>query len=250
MTSAIELTGISKSFYRHTGRMLLRKHVESWFGGKRELFWALRDVSFRVEPGEGVALVGTNGAGKSTLLTLIAGLAAPDTGTVAVSGRIGALLQLGAGFHPDLTGRENVWLNAALLGFTRKQTAELFDSIVEFAEIGDFIEEPLRTYSAGMTMRLAFAVAVQLDPDIFILDEILAVGDFAFQAKCRAKIHSLKASGKTLLCVSHAAAGVQDLCDRAIWLDHGRVVMDGRLGEVVAAYEGRRVKSEATAALT
>jgi ABC-type polysaccharide/polyol phosphate transport system ATPase subunit len=239
----IELDGVSKSFSRHSGKMLLRKHVESWFRGRTEPFYALKDVSFRIEPGEGVAFVGTNGAGKSTLLAVIAGLAEPDAGAVRVAGHIGALLQLGAGFHPDLTGSENLRLNASLLGLSRKRTEELFDSILEFAGIGDFIEEPLRTYSSGMMMRLAFAVAVQMDPDIFIIDEVLAVGDHAFQAKCRAKILELKASGKTLLCVSHAAAGVQHLCERAIWLDHGQVVLDGPLTEVVDAYEGRATPS-------
>jgi ABC-type polysaccharide/polyol phosphate transport system ATPase subunit len=236
---AIELRGVSKAFYRHSGQMLLRKHVQSWFGGRKELFYALRDVSFRVEPGEGVALVGTNGAGKSTLLTVIAGLADPDGGQVSVDGRIGALLQLGAGFHPDLTGRENVLLNAALLGLSRREVAEAFDGILDFSGIAEFIEEPLRTYSSGMVMRLAFSVAVHMNPDIFIIDEVLAVGDFAFQAKCRAKVLEFKAAGKTLLCVSHAASGVQDLCERALWLDHGRIVRDGKLRDVVNAYEGR-----------
>jgi len=236
---SIELKGVSKVFYRHAGRVLLRKHIESWFGVHKERFYALRNVSFRIEPGEGVALVGTNGAGKSTLLTVIAGLAEPDGGQVRVAGRIGALLQLGAGFHPDLTGRENVWMNASLLGLTRRQTRELFDSILDFSGIADFIEEPLRTYSTGMMMRLAFAVAVHMEPDIVMIDEVLAVGDHAFQAKCRAKVLELKATGKTLLCVSHAAAGIQDLCERALWLDHGELVMDGPLREVVGTYEGR-----------
>ncbi len=236
---SIELRSVSKVFYRHTGRMLLRKYVEGWFGGRKERFYALRDVSFRIEPGEGVALVGTNGAGKSTLLSVIAGLAEPDGGQVSVAGRIGALLQLGAGFHPDLSGRENVWMNASLLGLSRRQTRELFDGIVEFSGVSDFIEEPLRTYSSGMMMRLAFSVAAHMDPDIVMLDEVLAVGDHAFQAKCRAKVLELKAAGKTLLCVSHAAAGIQDLCERALWLDQGELVMDGPLPEVVGVYEGR-----------
>jgi len=239
---AIRLNGVSKVFYRHAGRALLRKHLESLFfsGGHKERFYALRDVSFRVEPGEGVALVGTNGAGKSTLLSLIAGLAEPDGGTVAVCGRIGALLQLGAGFHNDLTGAENVALNASLLGLSRRRTAELYESIVDFSGVGDFIDEPLRTYSSGMVMRLAFAVAVQMDPDIFIVDEVLTVGDYAFQAKCRAKVLELRRTGKTLLSVSHAAAGIQDLCGRGIWLRQGEVVMDGPVKEVAEAYESGR----------
>jgi ABC-type polysaccharide/polyol phosphate transport system ATPase subunit len=237
---SIEFHNISKTFSRHTGQMLLRKHVQSWFGWRqKEPFYALRDVSCRIEPGEGVALVGTNGAGKSTLLAVVAGLAEPDGGELSVHGRVGALLQLGAGFHPDLTGRENLLLNASMLGMSRRETNERFDSIVEFSGVGEFIEEPLRTYSSGMNMRLAFAVAVHMDPDILIIDEVLAVGDHAFQAKCRERVRELKRSGKTMLCVSHAAAGIQDLCERAIWLDHGKVVLDGPLADVVAAYEGR-----------
>ncbi|HEY1207278.1 MAG: ABC transporter ATP-binding protein [Bryobacteraceae bacterium] len=240
MSPAVELCGISKFFYRHTGRVLLRKHVESWFRrGRKERFWALKDVSCRVEPGGGLALVGTNGAGKSTLLSVIAGLAELDAGRLTVNGRIGALLQLGAGFHPDLTGIENIWLNAALIGLTRRRTGEVFESIIDFAGIADFIAEPLRTYSNGMMMRLAFSVAVHMDPDILIVDEVLAVGDHAFQAKCRAKILEFKRAGKTLIAVSHNAAGVEDLCERAIWLDRGAVVRDGPLADVVAAYEGR-----------
>jgi len=244
MSAAVELQGISKFFYRHTGRVLLRKHVENLFRpGRKERFWALRDVSFKVEPGEGLALVGTNGAGKSTLLSVIAGLAEPDSGSLSVNGRIGALLQLGAGFHPDLSGIENVRLNAALLGLSRRRTEASLEGIVDFSGIRDFIAEPLRTYSSGMVMRLAFAVAVHMDPEILIIDEVLAVGDHAFQAKCQAKILELKHAGKTLIAVSHAAAGIVDICERGIWLDHGSVMMDGPLAEVVAAYEGRPPES-------
>jgi ABC-type polysaccharide/polyol phosphate transport system ATPase subunit len=240
MSPTVELRGVSKFFYRHTGRALLRKHVEGLFRrGRKERFWALKDVGFRVEPGQGVALVGTNGAGKSTLLSVIAGLAQPDAGWLTVNGRVGALLQLGAGFHPDLTGIENIWLNASLLGVSHRRTGEVFESIVDFAGIEDFIAEPLRTYSSGMVMRLAFSVAVHMDPDIFILDEVLGVGDHAFQAKCQAKILEFKRAGKTLIAVSHDAAGVEELCERALWLDHGSIVRDGPLAEVVSAYEGR-----------
>jgi ABC-type polysaccharide/polyol phosphate transport system ATPase subunit len=240
-TGTIELRGVSKTFYRHSGRQLLRKHIQGLIGsGHKERFFALKDVSFRIEPGEGVALVGSNGAGKSTLLSVISGLAEPDAGRLTVTGRVGALLQLGAGFHPDLTGIENVQLNAALLGYSRRRTRELFDQIAAFAEIEDFMGDHLRTYSSGMIMRLAFAVAAHMDLDILIVDEVLAVGDYAFQAKCRARILELKRAGKTLLAVSHAAAGIEDVCERAIWLDHGAVVADGRLPEVTAAYEGRR----------
>jgi ABC-type polysaccharide/polyol phosphate transport system ATPase subunit len=240
MSPAIECSGVSKYFKRHSGRALLRKHFEGWFRrSHRERFYALKNVSFRLEAGQGLALVGTNGAGKSTLLSLIAGLAEPDSGTIAVNGRIGALLQLGAGFHPDLTGAENVFLNASLIGMTARRTRELFDTIVDFSGMGDFIDEPLRTYSSGMVMRLAFSVAVHLDPDILIVDEVLAVGDHAFQLKCQERIRQFKRDHKTLLFVSHAAASVEGLCERAIWLDRGEIMMEGTLDEVVEAYEGR-----------
>jgi len=240
MSLAIECSGVSKYFMRHSGRVLLRKHVESWFRtSHRERFYALKNVSFRLEAGEGLALIGTNGAGKSTLLSLVAGLAEPDSGRIAVNGRIVALLQLGAGFHLDLTGAENLFLNASLIGMSARRAAELFDKIVDFSGIGEFINEPLRTYSSGMIMRLAFSIAVHMDPDILIVDEVLGVGDHAFQMKCQEKIWEFKRSRKTLLFVSHAAASVEGLCERALWLDRGEAVMDGALREVVAAYEGR-----------
>lgn len=237
---AIEFAGVSKFFYRHAGRVLLRNYVEGLLrGDHKERFYALKDVSFRLEQGESLALVGSNGAGKSTLLSLVAGLVEPDAGRVVVNGRVGALLQLGAGFHPDLTGVENIRLNAALLGLGQKRTRELFGEIAEFSGIGDFVNEPLRTYSSGMIMRLAFSVAVHLDPDILIIDEVLAVGDAAFQVKCMEKLESHKRSGKSLLFVTHAAGSVQRLCDRAIWLDHGKLMADGPVARVVDAYEGR-----------
>ena len=184
-------------------------------------------------------MVGPNGAGKSTLLGLVAGLAQPDEGSVTVNGRVAALLELGAGFHMDLTGAENVRLNAALIGLSRKRTNESFERIAEFAGIGEFMREPLRTYSTGMVMRLAFAVAVHVDPEVLLVDEVLAVGDQAFQAKCIEKIHEFRNAGKTLLCVSHASGMVQQLCDRAIWLDHGELIMSGSVLEVTEAYAGR-----------
>jgi ABC-type polysaccharide/polyol phosphate transport system ATPase subunit len=238
--TVIEFVNVSKFFSRRAGQMLLRSRVAQWLRGThRERFYALKQVSFQLEKGESLGVIGANGAGKSTLLGLVAGLAEPNEGQVIVSGRIAALLELGSGFHHDLTGRENVYLNASLLGLTRKRTAQIFDQIVDFSGIGDFIEEPIRTYSSGMVMRLAFSVAVHMDPEILIIDEVLAVGDAAFQAKCFEKIFEFRNSGKTLLCVSHAAAVVQQLCDRAIWLDHGKLIMNGNVDEVTAAYAGR-----------
>lgn len=239
--TAIEFKSVSKSFHWHTGRMLLRHRVSNWLRHQhKDRFYALKNVSFELEAGAGLAVVGPNGAGKSTLLGLVAGLAPPETGTVTVNGRIAPLLELGSGFHPDLTGAENVRVNASLMGMSRRRTAELFDQIAEFAGIGEFMGEPLRTYSAGMIMRLAFSVAINTDPEILLIDEMLAVGDQAFQAKCFERLHQFRTAGKTLLCVSHAAGMVQELCDRAIWLDHGELMMSGRIRDVIDAYEGHR----------
>lgn len=239
--TAIEFHGVSKSFVRHAGKVLLRDrilHLLSRRHGDR--FFALKNVSFQLEEGEGLAVVGANGAGKSTLLSLVAGLARPDSGRVQINGRVVPLLELGSGFHPDLTGIENIFVNASLIGLNRKRTKQLFDQIVEFSEIGDFIFEPLRTYSSGMIMRLAFSVAVHMDPEILLIDEVLAVGDRAFQTKCFERLRQFRHAGKTLLCVSHAAGMVQELCDHAIWLDHGELMMNGRIREVIQAYEGSR----------
>jgi ABC-type polysaccharide/polyol phosphate transport system ATPase subunit len=183
-----------------------------------------------------VGVIGHNGAGKSTLLNLITGLCQPDRGSVEVDGRIAALLELGAGFHPDLTGAENVHVNAALLGLSRREMREKYQAMVEFAEIGDFIDEPLRTYSSGMVMRLAFSVAITVDPDILIIDEVLGVGDMAFQTKCFERIMQFRRAGKTILCVSHSSEALKDMCTRAVWLDHGRLVDDGPLDRVLSAY--------------
>jgi ABC-type polysaccharide/polyol phosphate transport system ATPase subunit len=232
----ITATNISKIFRRSGGPKLIREYIRDQFRKKEDDgFYALKHVSFQVHAEESVAIVGANGAGKSTLLGLIAGLAQPDEGTIEVNGRIAALLELGSGFHPELSGKENVFLNAALLGFNEKQTRELFGSIVEFAELRESIDQPLRTYSTGMVMRLAFSVAVHVDPAILIVDEVLAVGDLAFQEKCNRKIQELRKGGRTLLCVSHSPA-VVGMCDRAIWLDHGEIIMDGPSTEVVDAY--------------
>ncbi|MGH9722128.1 MAG: ABC transporter ATP-binding protein [Bryobacteraceae bacterium] len=233
----IDVSNVSKTFRLHTGRKLIREQVRDWFRrSDAHRFFALRDVSFQIHPNESVAIVGANGAGKSTLLSLIAGVASPDQGTIRVNGRVAALLELGSGFHPDLTGEENVYLHASLLGFHREETTAMFDEIVNFAEIRDFIHEPLRTYSAGMVCRLAFAVAVHVNPGILIVDEVLGVGDAGFQEKCSEKIAALRREGKTLLCVSHSAATVTSMCDRAIWLEHGRVRMDGDARATVGAY--------------
>lgn len=238
---AVELCDVSKRFRRHTGQLLLRTHLRRRFTPRKQVepFYALKNVSFRMLPGEGLAIIGSNGAGKSTLLSLVAGLVPPDAGSIRVNGRVAALLELGAGFHPDLTGTENVHLNAALMGISRSRMNRIFQKIVDFSELADFMDEPLRTYSAGMVMRLAFAVAVNVDPDILLIDEVLAVGDSSFQAKCFEKILDFRRQGKSILCVSHVAGMVRQLCDRAIWLDHGDLMLDGPIAEVTDAYAGR-----------
>lgn len=236
----IEFDRVSKVFARHTQRRLLRGYLHGFLARHRtEKFYALKEVTFRIDRGESVAIVGSNGAGKSTLLSLIAGISHPNEGQVHVEGKVAALLDLGSGFHPDLTGRENIHLNAALLGLKRKQVQEKEESIIDFAGLAEFIDEPLKTYSSGMTMRLAFSVAIELDPDILIVDEVLAVGDRAFQEKCLAKIRQFVTAGKTMLAVSHSPGMIRELCGRALWLDHGRLLMDGAIDEVIEAYERR-----------
>lgn len=236
----IEFQNASKCFPHSAGRQLLRTHIARWFGSvHHEPFWALKDVSFKLGSGESLAIVGSNGAGKSTLLSLAAGLTTPDKGQVRINGRIAALLELGAGFHPDLTGAENLVLNAALLGLSKRRTEQVFDRVVEFSGIGEFIDDPLRTYSSGMIMRLAFSVAIQCEPDILLIDEVLAVGDARFQEKCREALLSFRRAGKSMLFVSHAPGVVADMCDRALWLDHGSVMMEGAVDEVLDAYNGR-----------
>jgi homopolymeric O-antigen transport system ATP-binding protein len=237
--SVILLDNVSKTYSRKVGRQFLHSFLASRVRQRHENFYALRRVSFSLEEGDSLAVVGPNGAGKSTLLSVIAGLSWPDEGKLAVNGRVAALLELGSGFHPDLTGAENVLLNAALLGLSRRSAKAKFEEIVEFSGIGEFIDEPLRTYSSGMVMRLAFSVAMNVEPEILLIDEVLAVGDQAFQVKCMEKILELKGRGKVLICTSHVPETLKRLCNRALWLDHGRVAGQGALDEVLAAYEGR-----------
>ncbi|MCL5743093.1 MAG: ABC transporter ATP-binding protein [Acidobacteria bacterium] len=234
----VEVNQASKIYQHSVGRSLLRDRIAAMFHrAPKHAFYALRDVSFRIRAGESLGILGPNGAGKSTLLSVISGIHYPDEGSVSVNGSVAALLELGSGFHFDLTGRENILLNASLLGLSRKQVYERFGDIVAFSELADFIDEPLRTYSTGMVMRLAFSVAVNTTPDILIIDEVLAVGDQNFQAKCIRRIRELKAAGHTLICVSHSGSLIEDLCDICLWLDHGRMVMMGPVRDVVRAYQ-------------
>lgn len=234
--NAIEVRHLSKWFRvskdsAHTIKdFLVRRHT------KRQKHVVLDDVSLDIKKGDTVGLIGTNGSGKSTLLKLMTGIYYPNKGTVEHDGKLTSMLELGAGFHPDFTGRENIYFNAAVFGLTEKQIDERVDQIIEFSELGDAINDPVRTYSSGMYMRLAFSVAINVDADILLIDEILAVGDQHFQEKCYAKLRELKESDKTIVIVSHSLDVVRDLCNRAVWLYHGHFKMDGDTDDVVNAY--------------
>lgn len=223
----LRIEGVSKHFVLHRETSLKERFLS--FGKKnsyRQSHQALSDVSFSLRAGESIGLAGHNGSGKSTLLKIIGGILAPDTGRVEIRGRVAALLELGAGFHPDLTGRENVFLNGTLLGMSDSEIEAKFDEIIEFSGIAEFIDTQVKFYSSGMYVRLAFAVAVHSDPDILLVDEVLAVGDAPFQAKCMKKIRELQLEGRSIILVSHSADQVIDICDRAIVLDNGCVLKD------------------------
>lgn len=231
----IRLTDVTKRFQVRKDNNLKDRIVHLGRLGKayRENFTAVDDVTLQIEAGTTVGLLGKNGSGKSTLLKLIGGIVSPTSGTVQSRGRVAALLELGAGFHPDLSGRENVYLNAAILGLSRAQVDAQFEAIHEFSGIGDFIDTAVKFYSSGMYVRLAFAVAVHTDPDVLLVDEVLAVGDEAFQRKCMDRIHQFREEGRTIILVSHSAQQVQELCDRGILLHHGKVVFDGDINGAV-----------------
>jgi lipopolysaccharide transport system ATP-binding protein len=201
-----------------------------------ETIWALTDISLEIKHGEVVGIIGRNGAGKTTFLKILSRITEPTEGYADVYGRVGSLLEVGTGFHPDLTGRENIYLNGAILGMKKKEIDHRFDEIVAFSEIERFIDTPVKHYSSGMYVRLAFAVAAHLDPEILLVDEVLAVGDASFQKKCLGKMRNVTSKGRTVLFVSHNMVAVQSLCDRAIWLDEGRIVQDGLAGDVVSNY--------------
>lgn len=204
-------------------------------------FWALKDISFQVNKGEIFGIIGKNGAGKSTLLKLVARVLQPTKGRVLAVGKVAPLLEIGAGFHPDLTGRENVYLNSAMLGFTRKEIDRKFDGIVAFSELGEFIDAPLRTYSSGMYARLGFAVATDTRPDILIVDEILGVGDEAFQQKCLGRILGFSTQGTTILLVSHSSEMITTICQRSAWINHGCLMGIGPSAEIIQQYHDSQV---------
>lgn len=216
----------------------IKEYTIRWVQGKikhRE-FWALQDINLTIQFGETVGLIGHNGAGKSTLLKLVARVLRPTAGRVVVRGNVAPLLEFGAGFHPDLTGRENVYLNGAMLGFNRKEMDKKFPGIVDFAELWEFIDAPIRNYSSGMVARLGFSVATDVKPDILIVDEVLSVGDEAFQRKSGARMQEFRKQGATILLVSHSMAVIEEMCHRVAWLDHGRLMAFGEPADVIQAY--------------
>lgn len=239
MLTALEFRNVTKN-YRHRDVSVTtasrRNRLWTWFK-QSPTFTALDDVSFAVDTGEVLGIIGHNGAGKSTVLKLLSRVTAPTAGEILIQGSLSALIELSSGFHPELTGRENIYLNGALFGMTRKEIARKLNSIVEFSEIGSFLDVPVKRYSSGMYLRLGFAIAAHLDPDNLLLDEVLAVGDFAFQRKCLARIDELKRSKKTIVFISHDLAAVERLCDRVLLLSHGQILREGRPREVILEYQ-------------
>ncbi len=248
--AAIELADVTKIYRRYSGRQfatlksaLLQRSILRDLRPE-ETFPALTGVSFAVPKGITFGVIGRNGSGKSTALKLVAGITKPTSGTVTVSGRVSALIELGAGFHPEISGRENVFINGIMLGLSKREVAARFDDIVEFAELKDFIDAPVKTYSSGMYMRLGFAVAIHVDPDVLLVDEVLAVGDEGFTHKCLDKFAEFRRHGKTILLVTHSLGLVERFCDQALWLDHGRAQAQGDPRRVIDAYLASVEKSE------
>ena len=250
MSPAIIFENVSKRYDLRAGQGTLRDAIPAL---ARRLFrrhsnpssdrpqsaheiWALRDVSFEVQPGEALGIIGANGAGKTTALSLLAGITRPTAGRIAVAGRVGALIQLGAGFHPELTGRENVYLNASILGLKKAEVDRIYDDIVAFAELEEFMDTPIKRYSSGMYVRLGFAVAIHIDPDVLLVDEVLAVGDMNFRMKSQRRMRDLLSKGHTVVLVSHNMAAIRSLCQRVLWLDSGRIMGVGAPHEVIARY--------------
>ena len=234
---AIKVENLTKEFKLFYDKpKTLKERLVFWNKKKEESRKVLENINLNIEKGETVALIGTNGSGKSTLLKLMTKIIYPTKGKLITNGKLTSLLELGAGFHPDFTGRENIYFNASIFGLTREEIEKRVDEIIEFSELGEFIDSPVRTYSSGMYMRLAFSVAINVDADILLIDEILAVGDQHFQDKCFAKLRELKESDKTIVIVTHSLEQVKKLCTRAIWIYEGKVRMDGIPTEVIDEY--------------
>ncbi len=235
--NAIEVRNMSKSFKVNNDKAhTLKEKLLFWNRGETEIHEVLKDINIDIKKGETVALIGTNGSGKSTLLKLMTQIIFPNKGTIELDGKLTSLLELGAGFHPDFTGRENIYFNASIFGLTRKDIDQRIQDIINFSELGEFIDSPIRTYSSGMYMRLAFSVAINVDADILLIDEILAVGDQHFQEKCYAKLEELRDSGKTIVIVTHSLGVVKELCHRAIWIYKGEFRLDGDPTYVIDEY--------------
>lgn len=253
---AIVIDDVSKRFRLYRERSSsLKELVTRRAGSRYEEFWAVRNVSLRVPRGSTYGLIGHNGSGKSTLLRVMAGIHRPTEGSVSIDGRVSALLELGAGFHPELSGRDNTYLNGAILGLTKRQVDERIDEIIEFSGLGEFIDSPVKVYSSGMYVRLGFSVAVHVDPDILIIDEVIAVGDEDFQRRCFDHLYKLRRQGTTIVVVSHSLGLMQTLCDEVAWLDHGKLLEDGLAPDVVRSYldqvnatEAERIESAHDAA--
>ena len=235
--NAIEVKNVVKSFkiYKDKGKSL-KERLLFWNRNKYEKRVILNDISFSIKKGEAVGLVGSNGCGKSTTLKLLTKIIYPNSGTIEVDGQVSALIELAAGFHPDMSGRENIYINASIFGLTKKEIDKKLDAIIEFSGLGDYIDEPVRIYSSGMYMRLAFAVAINVEAEVLFIDEILAVGDAAFQEKCFNKLMEIKEKGTTIVIVSHSLGQIEKICDRSIWIKDGKIQMQGKPAEVHAAY--------------
>ncbi|MBN1264372.1 MAG: ABC transporter ATP-binding protein [Anaerolineales bacterium] len=233
---AIEVRDVSKRYKLYHDRSYTLKDRILFNRSRYDMVWVLEDINLNIDPGVCLGLIGVNGSGKSTLLKLITRIIYPNKGSIAVNGRVTSLLELGAGFHADMTGRENIYTNASIYGLSRREITEKMDTIIAFSELEDFIDSPIRTYSSGMYMRLAFSVSINVSADILLIDEILAVGDENFQQKCYQKILDLKGEGKTVVIVSHDMAAVRRICDRTVWLANGRVRDEGKTGKVVDVY--------------
>ena len=234
---AIEVNNVTKKFKVFYDKPnTLKERLVFWKNNKAEERIVLKDINLKINKGDTVALIGVNGSGKSTLLKLMTKIIYPTKGNIITRGKLTSLLELGAGFHEDFTGRENIYFNASIFGLTRKEIDNRIDKIIEFSELGDFIDNPVRTYSSGMYMRLAFSVAINVEAEILLIDEILAVGDQHFQDKCFAKLQELKKSDKTIVIVSHSLDSIKKLCNRAVWINQGRIEKDGKTEEVVKEY--------------
>ena len=247
MSNAVELREVGKRFKRMGDRRdSLKERIVRGRGSRAEDFWAVRDISFDVPAGSVYGLIGHNGSGKSTLLKMIGGIYRPTVGSITAQGRVASLIELGAGFHPDMSGRENIALNGSILGLSRKEISEVTGEIIEFSGLADFINEPVKHYSSGMYVRLGFAVAVHMKPDVLLVDEVLAVGDEEFQRKCFDHLYALRRSGRTIIVVSHGLGQLEGLCDEIAWLEHGRLQQRGPAVETIAAYLARVNADEAS----